>query len=106
MRQYNFKITAEDSVINGIKISKKADSAEEARSACITSIQNATRDLGLKSLEFIGVGKLSAAQVMGAAGGKKSKRKITPEQQEKMQKARRKVSEDVKNRGNARSSNN
>ena len=93
MKQYNFKITAKDSVINGVKVSTKAESEDEARAKCFASIKRATRDLGLESLECLGTGKLTAAQMMGASGGKKSKRAITPEQQIKMQEARRKDSE-------------
>lgn len=93
MKQYNFKITAKDSVINGVKVSTRANTEEEARAKCVESIKNATRDLGLESLECLGTGKLTPAQMMGASGGKKSKRVITPDQQKKMQEARRKDSE-------------
>lgn len=92
MKQYNFRITATDSVINGVKVSTNANSEDEARENCVRSIKNATRDLGLQSLEFLGIGKLTPAQMMGVAGGKKSKRTISPEQQRKMQEARRKDS--------------
>ena len=78
--------------MNGVKVTAKANSEREARIKVVEAILTATRDLKLESLELIGTGKMTVAQLMGAAGGKKSKRVITPEDQRKMQEARRKES--------------
>ena len=92
MKQYHFKMNCGDSVMNGVKVTAKANSEREARIKVVEAILTATRDLKLESLELIGTGKMTVAQLMGAAGGKKSKRVITPEDQRKMQEARRKES--------------
>ena len=92
MKQYHFKMNCGDAVMNGVKVTAKANSEQEARIKVVEAILTATRDLKLESLELIGTGKMTVAQLMGAAGGKKSKRVITPEDQRKMQEARRKES--------------
>ena len=70
MNQYNFRITATDPVINGAKVSTKANSEEEARENCVRCIKRANRDLGVQWLEFLGTGNLTPAQMMDATGGK------------------------------------
>lgn len=92
MKQYHFKMNCGDSVMNGVKVSAKANSETGARIKVAEAILTATRDLKLESLELLGTGRMSAAQLMGAAGGKKSKRVITPEDQRKMQEARKRDS--------------
>lgn len=92
MKQYHFKMHCGDSVMNGVKVSAKANSEREARIKVVEAILTATRDLKLESLELLGTGRMTAAQLMGAAGGKKSKRVITPEDQRKMQEARKRDS--------------
>jgi len=94
MKQYNFKLNCGDDIINGTKISVKAYDEHAARVKVVGALGRATRSLQVESLELLGTGKLTPAQMMGSAGGKKSKRTISPEQQRKMQEARRKDSEE------------
>ena len=89
MKKYTFEMACQNSILTGTKISTKAKNEEEARAKCLAIIKNATDDIGLGYLSLIDPEKtLSEAQKMGAKGGAKSRRKITKEQQEKMQKAR------------------
>jgi hypothetical protein len=89
MTQYNFKLQCGNAIIDGTKISVKAKDEHAARVKLVDVLRKATRDLNVESLVLLGTGKLTAAQMLGAAGGKKSKRVITPEDQRKMQEARR-----------------
>ena len=92
MKQYNFKLNCGDDIINGTKISVEAEDEHGARVKVVDALGRATRNLQVESLELLGTGKLTPAQMMGAAGGKASKRTISPEDQRKMQEARRKDS--------------
>ncbi len=89
MKQYNFTINCGNSILNGTNVSTKAEVESDARDQVLTRIKRATKDIGLDSLELVGTGKLTPAQLLGSAGGKKSKRTITPDQQRKMQEARK-----------------
>lgn len=92
MTQYNFKLQCGNAIIDGTKISVKAKDEHAARVKLVDALRKATRDLNVESLVLLGTGKLTPAQMLGAAGGKKSKRVITPEDQRKMQKARQRKS--------------
>lgn len=93
MKQYNYKIECGDAVMNGVKVSAKAESDEAARVKILESMKKATRELDVTGLQLLGTGKLTPAQMLGAAGGKKSRRSISPEHQKKMQEGRAKKSQ-------------
>lgn len=86
MGKYHFKLGCADSVLNGVHVSVNANSELEASIKVAESIGK----LKLQSLELLGKGRMTAAQLMGAAGGKKSRRSISPSEQEKMQGSRKK----------------
>lgn len=85
MEKYHFTMNCGDSVLTGVRVSVTANSEIQAR----IKVAESLHDLKLDSLDLVGTGRMTAAQLMGAAGGKKSKRKISPEEQRKMQEARR-----------------
>ena len=87
MEKYHFKLNCGESVLNGVHVSVTATSELQASIKVAESIGH----LKLTSLELLGKGPMTAAQLMGAAGGKKSKRNISPEEQIKMQAARTKA---------------
>ena len=85
MEKYHFEMNCGDSVLTGVHVSVAANSEIQARIKVVESLQ----DLKLDSLDLLATGRKSSAQLMGAAGGKKSRRNISPEEQRKMQEARR-----------------
>lgn len=99
MKQYTFRMKLGYKPLDGTLMTVKAESEEAARKEAIRIIETATRDLKPDSLEFVGTGRMTPARVvkaeaqrLGSLGGKKSKRVITPEDQRKMQEARRRKS--------------
>ena len=62
MKQYHFKINCGDSVMNGVKVSAKANSEREARIKVAEAILIATRDLKIESLELLGTGRMTATR--------------------------------------------
>jgi len=96
MEQYTFKLHLGYKPLDGTKITVKAESEDAGRKEVLAVLKTATRDLKPESLEFLGTGRMPPsrmakieAQRMGALGGKKSRRTISPEDQRKMQEARR-----------------
>ena len=99
MKQYTFRMNLGYKPLDGTKITVKAESEDAARKQVVAIIKTATRDLKPESLEFLGTGRMTAermvkldAQRLGALGGKKSRRTISPEDQRKMQEARKRNS--------------
>jgi hypothetical protein len=99
MKQYTFRMKLGHKPLDGTLVTVKAESEEAARKQVVAIIKTATRDLKTESLEFVGTGRMTQARVvkadaqrLGSLGGKKSKRVITPEDQRKMQEARRRKS--------------
>ena len=89
MKQYNFKIECSNETFNGVKVSVKAEGEAEARAKVEASMKRATKELSVSALRFLGTGKLTPAQMLGAVGGTKSRRAITEAQQRAMQEARK-----------------
>jgi hypothetical protein len=97
MKQYTFRMKLGHKPLDGTLVTVKAESEEAARKQVVAIIKTAT--LKTESLEFVGTGRMTQARVvkadaqrLGSLGGKKSKRVITPEDQRKMQEARRRKS--------------
>lgn len=99
MKQYTFRMKLGYKPLDGTLITVKAENEEAGRKQVVDIIKTATRDLMPESLEFVGTGRMTPARVvkadaqrLGALGGKKSRRTISPEDQRKMQEARKRNS--------------
>ena len=99
MKQYTFKLHLGYKPLDGTNITVKAESEEAGRKEVIRILKTATRDLKPESLEFLCTGRMTPARMvkldaqrLGSLGGKKSRRTISPEDQRKMQEARRRKS--------------
>ena len=99
MKQYTFKLHLGYKPLDGTNITVKAESESAGRKEVIRILKTATRDMKPESLEFLGTGRMTPARMvkidaqrLGALGGKKSRRTISPEDQRKMQEARKRNS--------------
>lgn len=54
MKQYNFKLHCGNAIIDGTKISVKAEDEHSARVKAVDTLREATQNLQVESLELLG----------------------------------------------------
>lgn len=76
-------------ILDGTVMTVTAATRHEANVTAINHLLTIQTGMPKARIEFLASGNVSAAALMGAKGGAKSKRKITKTQQAAMQKARK-----------------
>jgi hypothetical protein len=91
MKTYNYTLKCKG-ILNNTLTSVRANSREEADKKVNARLESSKLEIQSSQFVFRSEGNMTIAQICGASGGQKSKRSITPEQQAKMQAARKRNS--------------